>query len=291
PNISTTSWTFPPTPPAGYRWPIGNAQASRPSRRKNSNTAAPAGTARADVPGHAVDDRGTAPGAVDRHARPPRPLPPPTRPRGRTPATTTRQQRVRTTLRRTVDGGGDVAVPARRPAPRPARPTPTIQRPRQTEDMRTWGQHRRRSRRRAHRSTQPIRDDSAGSTPALRSPWHRRRDRLIAALLAVCCLVAGLLVWAYSDARATKSHTAPAAGPPSVPDQVPETLRPAWQAASSATDGPLAVGPTVVTAVGGTVRGRDARSGEVRWKYTRDQIGRASGRDSVERCAAGARRA
>src|SRR5699024_9202393 len=71
--------------------------------------------------------------------------------------------------------------------------------------------------------------------------------------------------------RATKSHTAPAAGPPSVPDQVPETLRPAWQAASSATDGPLAVGPTVVTAVGGTVRGRDARSGEVRWKYTRDR--------------------
>lgn len=95
---------------------------------------------------------------------------------------------------------------------------------------------------------------------------------MIATLVTVCCLAAALLVWAFSDARTTHSHTAAAVGSfPTTPQHVPTTLRPAWQSESPATPDPVALGPTVVTADGGAVKGRDATSGDVRWQYTRDR--------------------
>ena len=106
---------------------------------------------------------------------------------------------------------------------------------------------------------------------ALRSPWNRGRDRVAAVLLAVVCVVAALLVWTFSDARATTLDTASPAPPlPRAPSQVPATLTQLWQAASPATPEPVAVGPTVVTAGSGDVLGRDALTGKVRWKYSRD---------------------
>ena len=89
-------------------------------------------------------------------------------------------------------------------------------------------------------------------------------------LLAVLCLVAGLVVWTFSDARATTLRTAPPAPPlPAAPRQVPANLAEIWRAPSPATPQPVAVGPTVVTAGEGDVLGRDARTGKVRWKYVR----------------------
>lgn len=106
---------------------------------------------------------------------------------------------------------------------------------------------------------------------ALRSPWNRGRDRLVAVLITVGCLVAALLVWTFSDARATSLDTAAPAPPlPPTPEQVPATLTPIWQAASPATPEPVAVGPTVVTAGDGDVLGRDALTGKVSWQYSRD---------------------
>ena len=116
-----------------------------------------------------------------------------------------------------------------------------------------------------------FRRDSASTSPSPRSRWHRRRDRVAAGLLAACCLVTGLLVWTYSDARGTTSRTAPAAPEPTGTQQVPTTLRPAWRAQSPETPEPVTFGSTVITANDGAVQGRDARDGEVRWQYTRDR--------------------
>lgn len=103
------------------------------------------------------------------------------------------------------------------------------------------------------------------------SPWTRPRDRLIAALLAVLVIAAGLLVWFTSDSRNT--HTA-TAGPPGRtldgPETPPEQLREIWRAASADTPEPVADGVSVVTGNGGTVTGRDALTGRQRWFYRRD---------------------
>nr|WP_240519245.1 hypothetical protein [Amycolatopsis antarctica] len=103
------------------------------------------------------------------------------------------------------------------------------------------------------------------------SPWNRRRDRVAAAVIAVACLVAGLLVWTFSDVRATTSQRAapPAAVPPAQP-QVPGTLTEMWQAPSPATPTPVGEADAVVTGADGEVAGRDPMTGEVRWRYGRD---------------------
>lgn len=121
--------------------------------------------------------------------------------------------------------------------------------------MRTRGQHHR------HHPSDPERLDGPSA----------RAASAIATLITVCCLVLALVVWTFSDARATHSDTTSATGKPPAPRHVPTTLRPAWQASSTATPDPVALGPTVVTAGDGVVKGRDATTGRVRWQYSRDR--------------------
>ncbi|WP_216214281.1 Rv3212 family protein [Amycolatopsis aidingensis] len=103
-----------------------------------------------------------------------------------------------------------------------------------------------------------------------RSPWNRRRDRVIAAGIVVVCVVAGVLVWASSDQRATSLQTAPAPEPlPAAPTEVPGSLTEMWRAPSAATPTPVVSGPTVITGSDGAVAGRSALTGQVRWRYAR----------------------
>lgn len=104
-----------------------------------------------------------------------------------------------------------------------------------------------------------------------RSPWNRPRDRIIAALIAVVAVAAGLLVWAGSESRATVSETAePGPALPAQPDAVPATLTELWSAPNGAEPVPVADGVTAVTASGGELLGRDPLTGQVRWRYSRD---------------------
>ncbi|MBP2340955.1 hypothetical protein JOF41_007133 [Saccharothrix coeruleofusca] len=106
--------------------------------------------------------------------------------------------------------------------------------------------------------------------PPARS-WRTRRDFAAVALLVVAVLVAGFLVWRTSDARGTISQVGPSTITPLPPATVlPPTLGEVWRAPSGATRTPVALDSVVVTADGGEVLGRDAASGEVRWRYQRD---------------------
>ncbi len=104
-----------------------------------------------------------------------------------------------------------------------------------------------------------------------RTKFHRKRDVLVAAVIAVAVLVGGLLLWQSSDIRATSSQTYD--GPvssPARPTVFPPSFGEVWRAKSPATPEPVTVGPAVVTGNGGEVAGHDPLTGEVRWRYTRD---------------------
>ncbi|PXY32451.1 hypothetical protein [Prauserella muralis] len=112
---------------------------------------------------------------------------------------------------------------------------------------------------------------SARPRPGRRSPWNRRRDRVAAALLTVLAVTAGVVVWTFSDSRATTQETAPPPPAlPAAPDSVPAQLTERWRAPSEATPVPVAEGASAVTASGGEVVGRDPLTGEQRWRYARD---------------------
>lgn len=104
-----------------------------------------------------------------------------------------------------------------------------------------------------------------------RTSFHRGGHVLAAALITVTTVVCGLLVWQTSDLRATavQFNHAPVTDP-EPPVVFPPSLGEAWRAPSSATQEPVAVGPSVVTGDGGEIAGRDPLTGEVRWRYTRD---------------------
>jgi hypothetical protein len=104
-----------------------------------------------------------------------------------------------------------------------------------------------------------------------RTKFHRKRDVLVAALVAIVAVVGGLLLWQSSDTRATTSQTASETlTSPARPTEFPPSLGEVWRAKSPATPEPVAVGPVVVTGNGGEVAGRDPLTGEVSWRYTRD---------------------
>jgi hypothetical protein len=87
----------------------------------------------------------------------------------------------------------------------------------------------------------------------------------------VLSVVAVVLVWTFSDSRATTQRTAPPPRAlPAVPGSVPGTLTEVWRAPSAATPVPVATDATVVTGSDGEVAGRDPLTGAVRWSYTRD---------------------
>lgn len=110
--------------------------------------------------------------------------------------------------------------------------------------------------------------------PLLRLPPPERRhrgDRLVAAVLVALLAGVALLYAAQSPAAGTESVTASSPStPPPAPAAVPATFTELWRAPSPATPTPLTPGGGVVVAGGSTVSGRDARTGQQRWSYTRD---------------------
>ena len=103
-------------------------------------------------------------------------------------------------------------------------------------------------------------------------PERRRRRDLVAAAVVVVVLAALVLALAAtSDIAGTTSRTAdePIAAPPPA-SGAPAAFSTAWEAAGPGAPAPVVAGPAVVTAEGSTVLGRDPRTGEERWSYTRD---------------------
>ncbi|MEO9329900.1 Rv3212 family protein [Gordonia aurantiaca] len=102
---------------------------------------------------------------------------------------------------------------------------------------------------------------------------ERRRpiDLVISAIIVVVVAVACLVAWLVSPVRATKSTQA-ATEPPAVASaaSVPEAFAVRWRAESAATATPAVGKALVVTGDGGTVVGRDPRSGSEVWRYSRD---------------------
>ncbi|MFM9377366.1 hypothetical protein [Gordonia sp. VNK21] len=103
------------------------------------------------------------------------------------------------------------------------------------------------------------------------APERRTRlDLIITAVIVVCVLVAGLLLWLTSPARkaelttATTTPTAPVPG-----DQPPFELHELWRAKSAATDLPAVAQASVVIADGHSVTGRAIDTGAVLWRYRR----------------------
>src|ERR1700744_3311204 len=95
-----------------------------------------------------------------------------------------------------------------------------------------------------------------------------KADILAAAAITAVVALAAALIWWTSDARATISR--PAVGPaprPRLAHEVPDSLKQLWTAPNVATDQPVVVAGTVVTADGRAVHGRDPVTGQVRWAY------------------------
>jgi hypothetical protein len=111
-----------------------------------------------------------------------------------------------------------------------------------------------------------------GGKRARRSPWNRKRDRLIAAAIVLVVAVTGVVIGVNSDSAATVAQVAATVPPalPLAPAEVPGSLTELWQAPSSATPVPIGEANTVVTADKGEVLGRDPLTGAVRWRYSRD---------------------
>ncbi|MFD4638486.1 hypothetical protein ACFWN2_14300 [Lentzea sp. NPDC058436] len=128
----------------------------------------------------------------------------------------------------------------------------------------------------AHETAPPVEE-----RPPARS-WRTRADFIAVALIAVVSVVASVLTWAFSDARATTSVTGPSSWAP-LPEvaTLPPSLAEVWRAKSGASLSPVVVQTpskdtgeekpsTVVTGDGGEVSGRDPLTGDVRWTYKRD---------------------
>jgi len=104
-----------------------------------------------------------------------------------------------------------------------------------------------------------------------RTSFHRKRDFVAVALIVVVAVVASVLIGSSSDLWATTSQTASGdVEVPDAPSTLPPTFGEAWHAASGATPIPVVAGATVVTGDGSEVDGRDALTGQVRWRYVRN---------------------
>ncbi|MEV0245403.1 PQQ-binding-like beta-propeller repeat protein [Nocardia sp. NPDC050712] len=104
------------------------------------------------------------------------------------------------------------------------------------------------------------------------APERRTRADIISAVaIATLVVVAALVVWARGDATGTESVTAatPASAPPTA-DQLPAALHELWHAPDSAATRAVISAGAVITGEGGTVTGRDARTGAEIWRYRRD---------------------
>jgi len=129
---------------------------------------------------------------------------------------------------------------------------------------------------------EPTETEPAGPppTPGLR-PEHpaltafrqrtRRANRIWAAVLAAAVVVAFVAVrLAYAHGEITKVSRASAPAVSAVPGSSPaQQLSPAWHTDDAAATGTPYQDGIVVTYHQHTVNGRDARTGQVRWHYTR----------------------
>ena len=107
---------------------------------------------------------------------------------------------------------------------------------------------------------------------ALRPERRTRADLIAVLVITVVLALAAAAVWWTSPERATTSITAqPGDEAPASAQAVPDALTALWQQPSGATQSPVALGATVVTADGGAVVGRDHSTGEQRWRYERDR--------------------
>jgi outer membrane protein assembly factor BamB len=106
----------------------------------------------------------------------------------------------------------------------------------------------------------------------MRPERRRRSDLIVAVALTVLVIGGAAVLWGTSPAAHTSSRPAaePIAAPPPA-SGVPASVVEAWRAPSGATTVPVVAGPAVVTADGGRVVGRDARTGDERWSYERDR--------------------
>ncbi|MBF6174664.1 Rv3212 family protein [Nocardia blacklockiae] len=104
------------------------------------------------------------------------------------------------------------------------------------------------------------------------APERRTRADIQAAVAIVVVLaIAAVVVWVRSDARSTVSQTAvQAVAVPTTATALPQTLRELWHQPDAATGRALASSGLAITGDGGTVTGRDPRTGEQVWKYQRD---------------------
>src|SRR5262245_61505753 len=103
-------------------------------------------------------------------------------------------------------------------------------------------------------------------------PERRTKADLVAATaIAAVLVIAAVLIWWTSDARATINRPAATPVPNLVPaEAVPSALRQLWTTSSPKTTMPLVVGGSVVTGDGRTVDGRDPATGKTLWSYARD---------------------
>ncbi|WP_425548689.1 hypothetical protein [Amycolatopsis ultiminotia] len=108
---------------------------------------------------------------------------------------------------------------------------------------------------------------------ARRSPWNRRRDWAVVAVIGVLVVALSVLVAVKSDNLHTSRALADTpAALPEPPDAVPGAMTQLWQAPSSATPVPIGQDDTVTTADNGEVAGRDPLTGQIRWHYTRNNL-------------------
>lgn len=102
-------------------------------------------------------------------------------------------------------------------------------------------------------------------------PERRTKNDLAAvALILVAVLAGSITLWLTSDVRATESETAESVTTPPPARSVPRSMAEAWRAPSPVTPQPVVAGPSVVTGAGKEVSGRDPRTGDARWHYSRD---------------------
>ncbi|WP_067574231.1 Rv3212 family protein [Nocardia acidivorans] len=104
------------------------------------------------------------------------------------------------------------------------------------------------------------------------APERRTRaDILTAVAIAILLVIATAVVCWTSDARGTESVTTEQTlSAPPTPEQLPATLRELWNSPDTASARAITNGGVAVTADGGTVTGRDPRTGAQVWKYQRD---------------------
>jgi hypothetical protein len=108
---------------------------------------------------------------------------------------------------------------------------------------------------------------------------RKRIDRIVAAVIAIVVVAAGIVVYLTSDIRATASVVGREVPSPATPKDVPTSLTQAWTLPTDPVLGAVA-SPygVVVTTDATTVTGHDAVNGSVRWSY---------GRSNAPLCAVG----